>query len=96
MGLETIYRFPSHLRETDHAHCPAPAADMSAISTEKVPMSVLGILLHFSRAVIRAHNNAKVRNLMDAMPAEARKGAKRQNPADAPKEELSDRPFRGR
>jgi hypothetical protein len=35
---------------------------------EEVPMSVLGILLHFSRAVIQAHNNAKVRNLMDAPP----------------------------
>lgn len=33
-------------------------------------MSVLGILLHFSRAVIQAHNNAKVRNLMDAPPPE--------------------------
>ena len=96
MGLETTSRFPSHLRETDQAHCTVPAADISAISMEEMPMSVLGILLHFSRAVIRAHNNAKVRNLMDAMPAEARKGAKRQNPADAPKEELSDRPFRGR
>lgn len=28
-------------------------------------MSVLAILLHFSRTVIQAHNNAKVRNLMD-------------------------------
>ena len=35
-------------------------------------MSVLGILLHFSRAVIHAHNNAKTRNLMDAIPRQAR------------------------
>ena len=33
-------------------------------------MSVLGILLHFGRAVIQAHNNAKVRNLMDVPPPE--------------------------
>jgi len=33
-------------------------------------MSVLGTLLHFSRAIIHAHNNAKVRNLMDAPPPE--------------------------
>ncbi|WP_181183522.1 MULTISPECIES: hypothetical protein [unclassified Mesorhizobium] len=35
-------------------------------------MSVLGILLHFGRAVIHAHNNAKTRNLMDPMPRQAR------------------------
>ncbi|WP_131802873.1 hypothetical protein [Mesorhizobium sp. ORS 3428] len=32
---------------------------------------MLGILLHHSRAIIDAHNNAKVRNLMDAMPPRA-------------------------
>lgn len=57
-------------------------------------MSVLGILLHFTRAVVHAHNNAKARNLMDAMPPEARKSARRQDPADAPEDERSDRPVR--
>ncbi|MDX8531736.1 hypothetical protein RFM41_08730 [Mesorhizobium sp. VK25A] len=55
-------------------------------------MSVLGILLHFTRAVVLAHYNAKVRNLMEAMPPEARKGARRQEPASALEEECSDRP----
>ncbi|WP_167449222.1 hypothetical protein [Mesorhizobium hawassense] len=41
-------------------------------------MSVLGFLLHFSRAVIQAHNNAKVRNLMDA--PRARTGAGKERP----------------
>ncbi|MBZ9817176.1 MULTISPECIES: hypothetical protein [unclassified Mesorhizobium] len=36
-------------------------------------MSVLGTLLHFSRAIIHAHNNAKVRNLMDVPPPETRR-----------------------
>lgn len=40
-------------------------------------MSVLGILLHFSRAVIQAHNNAKVRNLMDAPRARTEAGKER-------------------
>ncbi|SFO42866.1 hypothetical protein SAMN03159463_01865 [Mesorhizobium sp. NFR06] len=50
-------------------------------------MSVLGILLHFSRAVIQAHNNAKVRNLMDAAPHETRKGLGRQASTGAPEKE---------
>ncbi|WP_176480042.1 hypothetical protein [Mesorhizobium sp. WSM3859] len=41
-------------------------------------MSVLGILLHLGRAVIQAHNNAKVRNLMDVPPPEARRDRGRQ------------------
>lgn len=57
-------------------------------------MSVLGNLLHFTRAVIYAHNNVKVRNLMDATPPEARYGLKRQDPTDAPEEERSDPPLR--
>ncbi|WP_167498661.1 MULTISPECIES: hypothetical protein [unclassified Mesorhizobium] len=40
-------------------------------------MSVLGILLHFSRTVIEAHNNAKVRNLMDAPHARTEAGKER-------------------
>ncbi|TIS60990.1 MAG: hypothetical protein E5W93_09350 [Mesorhizobium sp.] len=36
-------------------------------------MSVVAILLHLSRAIIHAHNNAKVRNLMDAPPPEIRR-----------------------
>ncbi|TPI16675.1 hypothetical protein [Mesorhizobium sp. B4-1-1] len=70
--METISRFPSHSRETDQAHFPGPAADISAISMEDVPMSALGTLLRFSRAIIQAHNNAKVRNLMDVPPPETR------------------------
>lgn len=41
-------------------------------------MSVLATLLHFSRAVIHAHNNAKVRNLMDASAPDVRNDARRQ------------------
>lgn len=40
-------------------------------------MSVLATLLHFTRAVVRAHNNAKVRNLMDTPRAQAEAGAER-------------------
>ncbi|TGP22130.1 MULTISPECIES: hypothetical protein [unclassified Mesorhizobium] len=45
-------------------------------------MSVVGILLHLSRAIIHAHNNAKVRNLMDAMPSDVGKDARRQASSD--------------
>ncbi|OBQ78766.1 MULTISPECIES: hypothetical protein [unclassified Mesorhizobium] len=41
-------------------------------------MSVVGILLHLGRAIIHAHNNAKVRNLMDASPPETRRDMGRQ------------------
>ena len=85
--METIGRFPSHSRETDQAHFPAPAADMSAISMEEVPMSVLGTLLHLSRAIIEAHNNAKVRNLMDVPPPEARRGMGRRVSPNASEKE---------
>ena len=57
-------------------------------------MSVLAILVHLGRAIVDAHNNAKVRNLMDAMPREARKSARRHDPADAPEDERPDRPVR--
>jgi hypothetical protein len=54
---------------------------------EDVPMSVLGILLHFGRAVIQAHNNAKVRNLMDVPPPEtSRDRARRVSPEASEKE----------
>jgi hypothetical protein len=54
---------------------------------EEMPMSVLGILLHFSRAVIHAHNNAKVRNLMDAPPPETRGDMGRRVSPDASEKE---------
>jgi hypothetical protein len=38
-------------------------------------MSVLGPLLDFSRAIIHAHNNAKVRNLMDLPRAQTEEAA---------------------
>ncbi|TIO21915.1 MAG: hypothetical protein E5X93_16460 [Mesorhizobium sp.] len=41
-------------------------------------MSAVGILLHLGRAIIHAHNNAKVRNLMDASPPETRRDMGRQ------------------
>ncbi|RWL43596.1 MAG: hypothetical protein EOR60_21115 [Mesorhizobium sp.] len=50
-------------------------------------MSVLGILLHFGRAVIQAHNNAKVRNLMDVPPPEVRRERGRQVSPDASEKE---------
>lgn len=50
-------------------------------------MSVLGALFHFTRAVIHAHNNAKVRNLMDAMPPEGRSDVGRQASPGAPEKE---------
>ncbi|RAZ74813.1 hypothetical protein [Mesorhizobium atlanticum] len=40
-------------------------------------MSVLGPLLDFSRAIIHAHNNAKVRNLMDLPRAQTEANKKR-------------------
>ena len=43
-------------------------------------MSVLGILFHFSRAIIQAHNNAKVRNLMDVPPPRAHAEAGKEGP----------------
>ena len=50
-------------------------------------MSVLGTLLHFSRAIIHAHNNAKVRNLMDVPPPEThRDRARRVSPKASEKE----------
>jgi hypothetical protein len=54
---------------------------------EDVPMSVLGILLHFGRAVIQAHNNAKVRNLMDVPPPETSRDRARRVSPDASEKE---------
>ena len=71
-------------------------SDMPANPMEEMPMSVLGILLHFGRAVIQAHNNAKVRNLMDATPPEGRKGVGLQDPADTLEKGRSDRSVRRR
>ncbi len=51
-------------------------------------MSVLGILLHFSRAVIQAHNNAKVRNLMDGPHTRTEAGKERR----ATDEDISGQP----
>ncbi|MDX8465533.1 hypothetical protein RFM26_07525 [Mesorhizobium sp. VK23B] len=47
-------------------------------------MSVVGILLHLSRAIIHAHNNAKVRNLMNAPPPEIRRDMSRHGSPDTP------------
>jgi len=43
-------------------------------------MSVLAILVHFGRAIIDAHNNAKVRNLMDTLPPRAHPEAGKEGP----------------
>lgn len=51
-------------------------------------MSVLGILLHFSRAVIHAHSNAKVRNLMGAMPPRTHAEAVEEEPDTGRQESL--------
>ncbi|TGS12348.1 hypothetical protein EN852_019300 [Mesorhizobium sp. M2E.F.Ca.ET.209.01.1.1] len=50
-------------------------------------MSVLGTLLHFSRAIIHAHNNAKVRNLMDVPPPQIRRDRDRPGSPDASEKE---------
>ncbi|KUM23838.1 hypothetical protein AU467_08425 [Mesorhizobium loti] len=52
-------------------------------------MSVIGTLLHLSRAVIHAHNNAKVRNLMDAMPPQAHTEAGKERSLVETRESLS-------
>ncbi|NUS18625.1 MAG: hypothetical protein HOQ25_02370 [Mesorhizobium sp.] len=45
-------------------------------------MSVLGTLLYFSRAIIHAHNNAKVRNLMDVPRTHTEANKKRPSATD--------------
>ena len=43
-------------------------------------MSVLAILVHLGRAIVDAHNNAKVRNLMDTLPPRAHPEAGKEGP----------------
>jgi hypothetical protein len=50
----------------------------------EVQMSVLASLIHFSRAIIQAHNNAKARNLIEGSPLETRKDAGRRAAPGAP------------
>ncbi|PBC05856.1 hypothetical protein [Mesorhizobium sp. WSM3860] len=57
-------------------------------------MSVVGILLHLGRAIIQAHNNAKVRNLMDASPPETRRDMGRQVSPATPEERTGGRSSR--
>ena len=46
-------------------------------------MSVLAILVHLGRAIVDAHNNAKVRNLMDTLPPRAHPEAGKEGPGAA-------------
>ncbi|RWA62879.1 hypothetical protein [Mesorhizobium sp.] len=57
-------------------------------------MSVVAILLHLSRAIIHAQNNAKVRNLMDGSAPNVRNDTRRQIPRGATENEPSRRPSR--
>jgi hypothetical protein len=52
-------------------------------------MSVLASLIHFSRAIIEAHNNAKARNLIEGSPPPARPGTGRKGSDADSGEELS-------
>lgn len=69
--LETIGRFARHCRETHRAHS-SRNRRRDAVSTEQrnAKMSMFGNL---GRSIMRQHNDAKTRSLMNSLSPEPRK-----------------------